>query len=310
MTLGYDGKLYILAFDHRGSFQKKMFGIEGEPSAEETATISDAKHLIFEGMVKAVDAGVDPGATGVLVDEQFGAPKNIPGDAKQRGLLLAMPVEKSGQNEFDFEYGDDFGARIEQFDPDFSKVLVRYNPDGDAEMNERQTERLKRLSDWLHEHDRKFLFELLVPAEDDQLEQVGGDSDRYDAELRPELMRRTIVAFQDAGVEADIWKIEGIDTQEDCDLIAQTARQGGRDGVVCVVLGRGANDEKVDHWLRQGAPVEGYAGFAIGRTIWWDALKGFLDGNIEREDAAQQIADNYLRFVQVYDEAAKQAAAA
>jgi myo-inositol catabolism protein IolC len=310
MTLGYDGKLYILAFDHRGSFQKKMFGIEGDPSPEQTDTISDAKHLIFEGMVKAVEAGVDPRATGVLVDEQFGAPKNIPGDAKDRGLLLAMPVEKSGQNEFDFEYGDDFGAHIEQFDPDFSKVLVRYNPDGDDEMNQRQTERLKRLSDWLHEHDRKFLFELLVPAEDHQLEQVGGDSDRYDAELRPELMRRTIVAFQDAGIEVDIWKIEGIDTQEDCDLIARTARQGGRDGVVCVVLGRGANDEKVDHWLRQGAPVAGYAGFAIGRTIWWDALKGFLDGNLEREDAAQQIADNYLRFVQVYDEAAKQAAPA
>jgi myo-inositol catabolism protein IolC len=310
MTLGYDGKLYILAFDHRGSFQKKMFGIEGDPSPEQTDTISDAKHLIFEGMVKAVEAGVDPGATGVLVDEQFGAPHNIPGDAKQRGLLLAMPVEKSGQNEFDFEYGDDFGAHIEQFDPDFSKVLVRYNPDGDAEMNQRQTERLKRLSDWLHERDRKFLFELLVPAEDHQLEQVGGDSDRYDAELRPELMRRTIVEFQDAGVEADIWKIEGIDTQEDCDLIARAARQGGRDGVVCVVLGRGANDAKVDHWLRQGAPVEGYVGFAIGRTIWWDALKGFLDGNVEREDAAQKIADNYLRFVQVYDEAAKQAAAA
>jgi len=310
MALGYEGKLYILAFDHRGSFQKKMFGIEGEPNAEQTATISDAKHLIFEGMVKAVEAGVDPRATGVLVDEQFGAPKRIPGDAKERGLLLAMPVEKSGQNEFDFQYGDDFGAHIEQFDPDFSKVLVRYNPDGDAEMNERQTERLKRLSDWLHAHDRKFLFELLVPAEDHQLEQVGGDTDRYDAELRPELMRRTIVALQDAGVEADIWKIEGIDTQEDCDRIAQTARRGGRDGVVCVVLGRGANDEKVDHWLRQGAPVEGYAGFAIGRTIWWDALKGFLDGNVEREDAAQQIADNYLRFVQVYDEAAKQAAPA
>jgi myo-inositol catabolism protein IolC len=310
MTLGYDGKLYILAFDHRGSFQTKMFGIEGEPSPEQTETISDAKHLIFEGMLKAVEAGVDPGATGVLVDEQFGVPKNIPGEAKERGLLLAMPVEKSGQNEFDFDYGDDFGAHIEQLNPDFSKVLVRFNPDGDAEMNARQSERLKRLADWLHEHDRKFLFELLVPAEDHQLEQVGGDTNRYDAELRPELMRRTIIELQDAGIEADIWKIEGIDTQEDCDLIARTARRGGRDGVVCVVLGRGADDAKVDHWLRQGAPVEGYAGFAIGRTIWWDALKGFLDGNVEREDAAQKIADNYLRFVQVYDEAAKQAAPA
>src|SRR3954468_3181798 len=299
MTLGYDGKLYILAFDHRGSFQKKMFGIDGEPTPEQTETISDAKHLIFEGMLKAVEAGVDPRSTGVLVDEQFGAPKNIPGGAKERGLLLAMPVEKSGQNEFDFQYDDDFGAHIEQFDPNFSKVLVRYNPDGDAEMNARQTERLKRLSEWLHEHGRKFLFELLVPAEDAQLEQVGGDSDRFDAELRPELMRRAITELQDAGVEADIWKIEGIETQEDCQKIADCARRDGRDGVICVVLGRGANDEKVEHWLHQGAPLEAYAGFAIGRTIWWDALKGFLGGDLDRATAAQQIADKYLHFVEV-----------
>ena len=129
------------------------------------STIADAKHLIFEGLLKATEQGVDPQATGCLVDEQFGAPKRVPEEAKDRGLLLAMPVEKSGQNEFDFEYGEDFGAHIEQFDPDFSKVLVRYNPEGDAEMNRVQAERLKRLADWLHEHDRKFLFELLVPAE-------------------------------------------------------------------------------------------------------------------------------------------------
>jgi myo-inositol catabolism protein IolC len=298
MALGYDGKLYILAFDHRGSFQKKMFGIEGDPTPEQTETIADAKHLIFEGMVKASEQGVDPSVTGVLVDEQFGG--DIPSETRELGLVLAMPVEKSGQNEFDFEYGEQFGEHIEAANPDFSKVLVRYNPDGDAQMNREQAARLKRLSDWLHAHDRKFLFELLVPAEDAQLQSVGGDTDRYDAELRPELMRRAIVELQEAGIEADIWKIEGIDTQEDCAKIAQTCRRDGRDGVVCVVLGRGADDAKVDHWLRQGAPVEGYAGFAIGRTIWWDALKGFLDGNVEREDASDQIAKNYLRFVQVY----------
>jgi myo-inositol catabolism protein IolC len=310
MTLGYDGKLYILAFDHRGSFQKKMFGIQGDPSAEETQRIADAKHLIFEGLLKASEEGAEPGVTGCLVDEQFGAPKGVPTQAKERGLILAMPVEKSGQDEFDFEYGDDFGAHIEQFDPDFSKVLVRYNPDGDADMNALQTARLKRLADWLHEHDRKFLFELLVPAEEAQLETVGGDSDRYDAELRPDLMRRAIIELQDAGVEADVWKIEGIDTQADCERIAQTSRRDGRDGVICVVLGRGADDAKVEHWLRQGAPVEGYAGFAIGRTIWWDALKGFLGGDLGRDDAARQIAGNYLRFVRVYGEAAREPAAA
>ena len=192
MALGYDGKLYILAFDHRGSFQKKWFGIETDPTAEQTQQISDGKHLVFEGLEAALERGADPSVSGALVDEQFGEPSGIPQAARERGLKLSMPVEKSGQNEFDFEYGDDFGAHIEKFDPDFSKVLVRYNPDGDAEMNERQAGRLKRLADWLHEHDRKFLFELLVPAEPHQLEQVGGDSDRYDAELRPELMRHTI----------------------------------------------------------------------------------------------------------------------
>src|SRR4051794_9776303 len=301
MALGYDGKLYILAFDHRGSFQKKMFGIQGDPSEEETRTISDAKHLIYEGMVKAVERGAEAGATGVLVDEQFGG--DIPTQAKERGLVLAMPVEKSGQDEFDFQYGDQFGEHIERFDPEFSKVLVRYNPDGDAGMNERQAGRLRRLSDWLHEHDRKFLFELLVPATDEQLESVGGDSDRYDAELRPDLMIRVIAELQDTGVEADIWKIEGVDDRSDCERIVAQARTGGRDGVVCVVLGRGASNEKVDEWLRAGAPVDGYVGFAIGRSIWWDALKGFIDGGLEREKASDQIADNYLRFVSVYEEA-------
>jgi myo-inositol catabolism protein IolC len=301
MALGYDGKLYILAFDHRGSFQKKMFGIQGDPTAEETETISDAKHLIFEGMLVAVERGAEAGATGVLIDEQFGS--DIPERSRESGLKLAMPVEKSGQNEFDFQYGDDFGAHIESFDPDFSKVLVRYNTDDDPVMNERQLGRLKRLADWLHERDRKFLFELLVPATDSQLESVGSDSDRYDAELRPELMRRAIEAIQNAGIEVDVWKIEGVDAREDAAMLAEQTRSGaGREGVTCVVLGRGASNEKVDHWLREAAPVDGFCGFAIGRSIWWDALKGFLDKELDRETAASQIADNYLRFVRVYEQ--------
>jgi myo-inositol catabolism protein IolC len=301
MGLGYQGKLYILAFDHRGSFQKKMFGIEGDPSSEQTETISDAKRLIFEGMLEAVNRGAEAGATGVLVDEQFGS--DIPQRAREHGLKLAMPVEKSGQDEFDFEYGDDFGAHIEKFDPDFSKVLVRYNPDDpDTEMNRRQLDRLKRLSDWLHEHGRKFLFELLVPATDDQLARVDGDSDRYDAELRPELMRRAIEDIQGAGIEVEIWKIEGVEERSDAEMLAEQTRVDGREDVRCVLLGRGASDEKVDQWLGQVAPVEGFIGFAIGRSIWGDPLKGFLDGSVERGDAARQIGENYLRFVKVYEE--------
>lgn len=303
MGLGYDGKLYILAFDHRGSFVKR-FEIEGDPTPEDVERFNDGKHLIFEGIEAALERGADPAVSGCLVDEQYGAPTQIPEQAKARGIRLAMPVEKSGQKEFDFEYGEQFGDHIERFDPDFSKVLVRYNPDGDAAMNERQAERLKRLSDWLHENDRKFLFELLVPAEEEQLASVDGDSDRYDAELRPELMIRAIAELQEVGIEPDIWKIEGVDAREDCDRIAAQCRSGeGREDVACVVLGRGADDAKVDHWLRQGAPVEAYVGFAIGRSIWGEPLAAFIAGDLSREDAAAKIADNYLRFIEVYGSA-------
>ena len=301
MQLGYEKKLYILAFDHRGSFQKKFFGIEGEPDPEQTAMIADAKHLIFEGLQRAVAAGADASITGVLVDEQFGG--SVPEEARAQGLKLAMPAERSGQNMFDFQYDEQFGEHIESFDPDFTKVLVRYNPDGDSDGNREQLEKLKRLSDWLHAHDRKFLFELLVPAETAQLQEVDGSTERYDAELRPDLMRRAIAEIQDAGIEVDIWKIEGVDERSDCEKLAAQARTGGREGVVCVVLGRGADDAKVDHWLTQAAPVDGFVGFAIGRSIWWNPLKEYVDGKIERSTGASRIAENYLRFVKVYERA-------
>jgi myo-inositol catabolism protein IolC len=301
MNLGYDQKLYILAFDHRGSFQKKFFGIDGDPDSEQTAIIADAKHLIFEGMLQAVGAGADPAVTGVLVDEQFGS--TVPAEAHDKGLKLAMPAERSGQSTFDFQYGDDFGQHIESFNPDFTKVLVRYNPDGNSTANHEQLSKLRTLSDWLKAHQRKFLFELLVPAEDSQLQSVAGDSDRYDAELRPQLMRRAIAEIQDAHIDVDIWKIEGVDQRSDCEMLAAQTRIDGRDGVKCVVLGRGADDAKVDQWLTAAAPVDGYIGFAIGRSIWWDPLKAYVDGKIERSAGARKIAENYLRFVAVYERA-------
>jgi 5-dehydro-2-deoxygluconokinase len=299
MTLGYDGKLFILAFDHRGSFQKKMFGISGDPTPDEIAKIVDAKSVIFDGFTRALSDGAPADASGILVDEQFGA--DVARKAQANGWILAMPVERSGLDYFDFEYGDDFGDHIEAFDPTFSKILVRYNPEGDAELNRRSVEGLRRLSDWLHEHDRKFLFELLVPAEPAQLAAVDGSDERYDTEVRPGLMQGALEALQNAGVEPDIWKIEGIDDRADCETIAAQARAGGRDHVGCVVLGRGADTAKVERWLRQGAGVDGYLGFAIGRTIWWDQLAGYLDGSLRRDDAAAQIAEKYRRAIDVYE---------
>lgn len=292
--------LFILAFDHRGSFQKDLFGITGQPSLEQVAAIAGLKHVIFEGIQRAVAHGCSASEAGVLVDEQFGG--SVPTDARAAGFVLAMPVERSGQAEFDFQYPD-YRAHIEAFDPDYIKVLVRYNPDGDAAMNQRQTARLHELSDWLISTNRRFLFELLVPATATQLESVGGDVDRYDRDLRADLMVRTVAELQAGGVEPKIWKIEGLDTAAEYAAVARQCIAGGRDDVDCVVLGRGADDAKVDHWLEAAALVPRYIGFAIGRSIWLGPLKELRAGSIGRDEAVEQIAHNYARFISVFKNA-------
>src|SRR6202795_21058 len=135
-----------------------MFGWHGDLNAAQTAEIAAAKQVIYDGFKAAIAAGVPKEKAGILVDEQFGAA--ILRDAAANGYFTACPAEKSGQDEFDFEYGADFGAHIAQFKPTFCKVLVRYNPEGDKVLNKRQADRLKQLSDYLHGHGNLYMFEL------------------------------------------------------------------------------------------------------------------------------------------------------
>jgi len=299
-TVGFDQPLYLLPFDHRGSFQTKMFGWKGALSPEQTAQIAAAKQVIYDGFRAAVAAGIPKGKTGILVDEQFG--RAILGDAAAQGYMLACPAEKSGQDEFEFEYGEDFAQHIEAFQPTFSKVLVRYNPEGDPALNRRQAERLKRLSQYLRRGSRSwFMFELLVPPEKSQLDRLQGDVKAYDRELRPRLMVQAIEQLQDSQVEPDVWKVEGLDRPEDCQKIVVAARRGGRSHVGCIVLGRGEDDQKVVEWLTTAAAVPGFIGFAVGRTVFWEPLTAWRAQKTTREDAVAEIARRYRHFVDVFD---------
>jgi len=302
MNIGYDKPLYIQPFDHRGSFQTKMFGWKGTLTAEQTAEIAAAKQVIYDGFKDAIAAGVPKEKAGILVDEQFGAA--ILRDAKAHGYTTACSAEKSGQDEFDFEYGEEFAKHIEAMDPTFTKVLVRYNPEGDETLNRQQSARLKRLSDYLHsESHRLFMFELLVPPEKAQLDRVNGDKHAYDIEIRPGLMAGAIEQLQDAGVEADVWKIEGLDRREDCERVVAVAHRKGRDKVGCIILGRGEDDKKVYEWLTTAAKVPGFIGFAVGRTVFWEPLIDWRAKKITREEAVAEIAGRYRRLVDTFENA-------
>jgi myo-inositol catabolism protein IolC len=299
-TTGFDKPLYILPFDHRGSFQTKMFGWSGALTAEQTAEIAAAKQVVYDGFKAAVQDGVPQQKAGILTDEQFGSA--ILRDAVAHHYTTACCVEKSGQEEFDFEYGEDFAHHIEAIRPTFSKVLVRYNAEGNRIVNARQARRLKRLSDYLHNGSGSlFMFELLVPAEKSQIERFKGDKKAYDLQLRPQLMVRAIEELQDAGVEPDVWKIEGLDRRQDCEKVVAAARRDGRDRVGCIILGRGEDDRKVHEWLTTAAAVPGFIGFAVGRTSFWEPLVAWRARQITREQAVSDIMGRYREFVDTFE---------
>jgi myo-inositol catabolism protein IolC len=297
---GYTKELLVMPFDHRASFQEKLFGIFGTPTPEQRNLVASYKMMIFEGFEKAVKSGLPKEMMAILVDEQFGS--EVLQLAKQRGFTTCVCVEKSGQDEFDFEYGPDYGKHIEKVAPTFVKVLVRYNPEGDPALNARQTTRLVELSQYLTRTGVKFMFELLVPATKEQLAKCKEDKHTYDVELRPGLMVRAIHELQKAGIEADVWKLEGLDRTEDFQKVCDAARSGGRTNVACILLGRGENEAKVRHWLTVGAKVPGVVGFAVGRTVFWEPLKAFKENRATRDQAVDQMSQTYAGLCQLWME--------
>lgn len=300
MVKGYTKQLYILPFDHRTSYISGLFHWKEPLNVEQTEAVAESKRIIYEGFKKSILTKIPKEAVGILVDEQFGI--EILQDAVKNNYITAASVEKSGQDEFDFAYGDDFARHIENVNPTFSKVLVRYNPEGDAELNRAQAKRLKRLSDYLQQAKQYFMFELIVPAEPAQLEKVNKDKNEYDLKIRPSLMVRAIQELQDAGVEPDVWKIEGLDQREDCEKIVQVARRNGRDNVGMIILGRGADRDHVADWLKTAASTPGFIGFAVGRTSFWDALVAFEAKKISADEASSQIAHNFGEWISIFEE--------
>jgi len=301
VNIGYDKALYLLPFDHRHSYVKSLFKLDPPLSAQQAARVIDSKQLIYEGFVSAIEMGVPRAAGGILVDEEFGA--DILRDARKRGFVTALSTEQSGSEEFEFEYGADFAHHIESFDPTFAKALVRYNVEGDEDLNRRQAGRLKQLSDHCQRSRRRFMFELLVPATDAQLQRLDGNRDAYDRELRPMLMPEAIRQLQGAGVEPDVWKVEGLAQRDDCERIVAAARCDGRDTVGCIVLGRGADEAQVRHWLATAAGVDGFIGFAVGRTTFWDAAVGWQAQTLTRSEAVARIAGRLREWVDTFESA-------
>lgn len=294
--LGYSGRLCILPFDHR-SFFEELLRFHEPLSNNQKDLLSDYKKIIYQGYERSLEFGVPQDESAILVDDEFGI--DILNDAVSKGYIVLQSTEKSGNDHFEFVH-DDWQDRIENVQPTFTKALVRYNPDGDKELNSKSLEGLRMLSDYSHANGYKFLIEPLVAGTPSQLESVENDKERYDAELRPELTARMIREMQGAGVEPDVWKIEGFKEQSAYERVVGAARAGGRDHVGVISLGRNETDETVESWLRAGARTNGVIGFAVGRTIFLDSLLKFQSGEFTRDMAIETIASRFKHFYGVF----------
>ncbi len=301
LKLGYDNNLFILPFDHRNTFAQHLFNVKMEEMNEEQReAVKDFKQVIYEGFQEAISKGLPKEKAGILVDEEFG--DAVLRDASQKGFVTILTTEKSGQQELAFEYGEHFPEHIEKYQPTFAKVLIKYNPADAQDLRQQQQVTLKKISDYCHEHNHKFLLEVLVGANDEQLVKVNGDKKEYDRTVRPRLTVEMIKELQDAGVEPDVWKLEGLESVEDYMNCVHQSQMGERQNVGIVVLGRGADEQTVDNWIRLGSKVPGIIGFAVGRTIFWDAIVDYYNKKTSREETIGKISSNFYHYYEVFAE--------
>jgi myo-inositol catabolism protein IolC len=296
---GYNRSLYLLPFDHRHSYVTGMFRFHGHLRADQRRAVIETKQVIYEGFRLALGSELTVASAGVLLDEEFGA--GILRDASRAGYVTALAVERSGSAEFEFEFGSAFAAHIDAFRPTFAKALVRFNPEGDTALNLRQAARLRQLSIYCRTVGQRFMVELLVPPTEAQRARADANQCSYDQDVRPALMLQAIRAMQDAGIEPDIWKVEGLDRREDCERVVAAARRDGRGQVGCIMLGRHATDDQVVRWLATAGSVPGFIGFAVGRTTFWDAVVDYVEKRTTRREAASRIAQRYREWAAIFE---------
>jgi len=288
-------QVFALAFDHRNSLRRDFMHLTGEPTPEQHAAMVEAKGVVVDALLAAAPE-VSPDRAVLLIDHEYGG--DLVAKAQAGGIGVAMPVEVSGQRELRYLCDGHPDRVITDYGPDYAKVLIRYNPAGDTAMNARQRARLSEFAGWLTGRPQQLMLELLVPPEAGQLAAAGNDRERFDREFRAELTTVAIREIAADGVRPQLWKIEGPESREDAARIAAAVRSVDP-GAACLVLGRGADDAAVRRWLAIAAPTDGFTGFAVGRTLWWDPLREYLDGG-DRDAAVAAVAARYLGLVREY----------
>lgn len=284
--MAMEKRLMIFAADHRSTLKTNIMNIKNSPSRKQLEYLHDFKAMILESMTMAINKGLNKEDCALLMDEDYGEKQLRL--AKKNGIKIIVPVEKSGQKTFDFNYGKNFPEHIEKFNPDFVKVLLHFNPKNGAE-NEKSLKNLRILNNYLSAKEYRFLLEVLIDPTEKQLKEYG--KKKFNTGIRPLLTVEAIKQLHNAGIYPSVWKLEGYEKKESYKLISAEIGDGK-----IIILGRSESMEKVLKWINIGCKNDKVIGFAVGRTIFMNALKKYYAKKISRESAIKIMANRYYKI--------------
>lgn len=269
------------AFDHRLQLEE----MEGYTKDKGAAF----KELCLDAALKVQNG--QPGY-GILCDNRIG--RSALHKATGTGLWIGRPTELPGSRpiEFEPELGEDLGGLGEWARENVVKLLVFCHPDDDDKTTKMQVARVKRLFTAARRNGLEFLLEI-IPSK------VGPVDDTTSATL--------IQTFYDAGIYPDWWKLEPFKTDAAWDnAVAAIERNDPRTRGI-VVLGLDAPEAELAESFALAAAQPLVKGFAVGRTIFGDAARAWLKGDMSDADAVSQMAERYTRLCDIWDKARSQA---
>ena len=282
--------LFVLPFDHQtGLF--KAFGWTEPITDEQLQFMYESREVIYEGYQYGLTLGIPKESTTILTDDIYG--KTVIDNAKRDGTPLIYTLEKSGQPSLVFQH-EDWKDRVIANKPEWIKTLVRYNPEANRVDLDATLVNLKIVSDFAKEQNIPFVIEPLV-----QPTEVQKDIPDFDHATRRELTVRMIHEIYNAGIFPTVWKIEGSDVIEFYNDAADAIAKHDTDARI-VVLGRNETLETVSKWVATGAQNDYVIGFAIGRTVFLDAVKKYLSKEITKDEAIKEIGTNFYTIYNAF----------
>ena len=275
--------VYMLAIDHRWQWEEWC-----DSNRIDRARIPEIKVLAAEAFLAARAASPDIHRSGaLLVDLTYG--REAFETARAAGAVTGTPAERAGA--FPLEWTAPFN---EALPGDFVKVLVRHRSDVAADVVDNQRRRLLELQQWCADHEKPLVLEVLISPP------AGEPANDFEAHGRPRQLAAYIREAYALSIVPTYWKIEGMPDRATLAVVDAAIREV--EGPRQLILGKGAGMSQVKQWFDAtvGAPTA--AGFAIGRTVYFEPAAEWVAGRLSREAAIARIANNYVAVTNLWQQ--------